>query len=102
MKHLLNGVVVASDAMNFTPKLAQEAIFVGATLFPVYLVMNNLFEEPFLKVFATGATYHLLSEWSGLNAYYLENSHAADMRYGDLVSWHFKERDKGFDFNRKY
>jgi len=89
-------------AMMFNPKLTSEAVFVGLTLFPVYVVMDKIFQEPMAKIFATGASYHFLSEWYGLNAYFLENSHAADMRYGDLVSWHFRERDKGFDFNRRY
>ena len=83
-----------------SPQLAMEAIFVGGTLIPVWLTVRNLLKdagEP-LQILVTGASYHLISEWVGLNSYFLENSHAANKKYSDLVSTHYDMRGRGFDF----
>ena len=79
------------------PQLAAEAVFIGATLVPVWVIWNALLGtgNDVVKIFATGASYHLISEWSGLNNHYLENSHASNLRYGDLVKQHFRLRSNG-------
>ena len=78
-------------------QLAAEAVFIGATLVPIWVVFNALLGErnDVVKVFATGASYHLICEWSGLNNHFLENSHASNKRYGDLVQQHFRLRSNG-------
>jgi hypothetical protein len=86
--------------MELSSQLAAEAIFVGATLFPVYAVWNAFIQNPPLKVFLTGVSYHLIAEYSGINAHYLENSHANNKRYGDLVQQHYAARDQGFEAYR--
>ena len=81
--------------------LYKEAIFVGATLVPVWYVVaaatTFMNIQPSFKnamdVALTGVVYHLTAEGTGLNAYYLKNSYAAqtsDATYqrDDLVDWH--------------
>ena len=65
--------------------LVQEAVIVGALLVPLYSVVRDLTVDldienertkELLAVFTSGALFHLLAEATGVNDYYLHNSHA--------------------------
>jgi len=66
-------------------QLGKEAIGVGALLVPVYAVVRkgvvdftwkNESTRDYVAVFLSGAVFHILAEASGLNEWYLTNSHA--------------------------
>ena len=50
-----------------------EAIFVGLFLLPVYYVADMLFRSygKWVVVFAAGALFHLIAEFSGINRNYV-------------------------------
>ena len=69
-------------------KLYKEAAFVGIALVPMWYAVaqfttavrwfpNSSYKQGF-DVLLAGALFHLAAEESGLNAYYLTNSHAYD------------------------
>lgn len=89
-------------AMLIHPHLAKEALVVGATIVPVYLMTEAFFEKAptAMKLFITGAGYHLLSEYLGVNEWYLDNGYAQRKRYGDIISEHEAFRSSGFDMYR--
>ena len=69
-------------------KLYKEAAFVGIALVPMWFAVaqfttavkwfpNNSYKQGF-DVLLAGALFHLAAEESGLNTYYLTNSHAYD------------------------
>jgi hypothetical protein len=65
--------------------LTKEAVGVGVLLLPLYSVVRELVNEldveserskEYLAIFVSGALFHVLAEVSGINEYYLHNSHA--------------------------
>lgn len=80
-------------------QLVVEALVVGAAMLPVWWVttrftssMNFGAEKAAVDVFVSAAAFHLLAEQSGVNEWFLSNSHAAqktfhrDFRYGRVLS----------------
>ncbi len=72
-------------------KLYKEAAFVGIALVPMWYAVaqfttavkwfpGNTFKHGF-DVFLAGALFHLAAEESGLNTFYLTNSHAYDQSF---------------------
>ena len=66
-------------------RLYQEAAAVGGALLPVWLAVRSATAatrlggtyKEFLDVAISGFLFHILAEESGVNAWYLTNSHAA-------------------------
>jgi len=61
---------------DYATRLATEASFVGATLIPFVVLAESKIQSKALSVFVAGACYHLVSEFSGLNAWYLQHGAA--------------------------
>jgi hypothetical protein len=69
---------------EYAQQLALEAAAVGAVFVPWSYVVSGLLAKarvraPVAGIFIAGATFHLLAELTGVNAYYLRHS-AAQMR----------------------
>ena len=69
---------------EYSQQLALEAATVGAVFVPWSYIVSGLLantkvRSPVASFFVAGATFHLLAEITGLNAYYLRHS-AAQMR----------------------
>jgi hypothetical protein len=75
---------------KYAEQLTLEAVTVGGLFIPwSYIVSGIIYRLPVpqgsksaLTVFAAGASFHLVAEFSGLNDYYLKNSaaHTLSMR----------------------
>lgn len=86
--------------MRYYTQLATEAVVVGGLFVPWTLMWDAIIRNapgarvtPAFTAFMAGASFHLMAEATGLNAYYLHNS-AAHMR--DLKQWHkTKAKTKG-------
>lgn len=96
--------MLAEFRMRYYTQLATEAAVVGGLFVPWTLMWGAIIRgapgartAPALvgplSAFMAGASFHLVAEATGLNAYYLHNS-AAHMR--DLKQWHkTKAKTKG-------
>ncbi len=59
------------------PQLLVEATVVGIGLVAVYLFVKMAKLGEIVTLFLAGALFHLLAEFTGVNAWYLKNSVAA-------------------------
>jgi hypothetical protein len=92
--------MLAEFRMQYYTQLATEAVVVGGLFVPWSLMWGAIIRNapgaratPAFIAFMAGASFHLVAEATGLNAYYLHNS-AAHMR--DLKQWHkTKAKTKG-------
>jgi hypothetical protein len=74
-------------------KLYGEALVVGAALVPMYFAVSratsatriDFVGKEVLDVFLSGFLFHLLAEESGVNEWYLTNSHAAKKIYSSTI-----------------
>jgi len=56
-----------------TEQLTGEAIIVGVANIVIYRIAKRLFpKNELMRLFASGAMFHLLAEVSGLNTYYAQ------------------------------
>lgn len=78
-------------------QLYTEAVSVGFALVPVFYVVSRATSalrvdaftgafKPTLDLFISGALFHLIAEESGLNEWYLTNSHAAQKIMDTVVN----------------
>ncbi len=59
------------------PQLLVEATVVGIGLVVVFVVVRMFVKNLYLALFVSGALFHLIAEFTGVNAWYLKNSVAA-------------------------
>jgi hypothetical protein len=77
-----------------TEGLYKEAAFVGLALIPMWWGISlfttgakiNKDYKPFIDIALAGAAFHLVSEESGLNAWYLKHSYAARKHFSQEYS----------------
>jgi len=64
--------------MAYEQQMAIEALFVGTGNVASFMLVKNLFPRwtAVSQVFFAGVVFHLVSEFSGLNNYYLDNGAA--------------------------
>ncbi len=75
-------------------KLYGEALVVGAALVPVYFAVSRATQaaridfagKEVLDLFLSGFLFHLAAEESGVNEWYLTNSHAAKKIFSSTVA----------------
>lgn len=70
--------------MKITQKLIIEALVVGLGLMVLWYVMNmvdqNVWKKNMLvSMFITGAVFHLIAEFSGVNKWYCRNGNACSV-----------------------
>lgn len=70
--------------MKVTQKLIIEAVVVGLGLMVLWYVMNmvdqNIWKKNMLvSMFITGAVFHLIAEFSGVNKWYCKNGNACNV-----------------------
>jgi len=70
--------------MKVTQKLIIEALVVGLGLMILWYVMNmvdqNVWKKNMLvSMFITGAVFHLIAEFSGVNKWYCRNGNACSV-----------------------
>lgn len=70
--------------MKYDEKLVNEAVSVGALMVPWFYLVSGLTttlglrqNKDVIDLFLSGATFHLAAEFSGANAWYLNNSAAS-------------------------
>jgi hypothetical protein len=76
-----------------TKSLYTEALVVGAALVPLWFGVSKATEatridfsgKTALDVFIAGFLFHLIAEESGVNAWFLTNSHAAQKTFADTI-----------------
>jgi hypothetical protein len=85
----------APTSQSLQLRLYQEALVVGLGLVPLMLIADDIFPKmpKWGRVVVAGATFHLLAEGSGLNAWYLDNSVASQSRYADVYSSYHRKDD---------
>lgn len=66
-------------AMEYETLMAQESLFVGAGNVASFMLVQKLLPKmsPLGQVFLAGVFFHLASEYSGLNEWYLSHGAAA-------------------------
>lgn len=66
-----------------TLELTGEALFVGIGNYLIHRIVKRMFpKNEAMQLFASGVMFHLLSEVSGLNAYYVDYKIAPNRRTG--------------------
>jgi len=67
------------DDIDYQRQMAIESLFVGTGNVAAFLLIQKLFPKwnPMTQVFAAGVLFHLSSEFSGLNEWYLDNGAAS-------------------------
>jgi hypothetical protein len=85
--------VMTEQQLRF--RLYQEAFVVGLGLVPLMFIADDIFPNmpKWGRVVVAGATFHLLAEGSGLNAWYLDNSVASQSRYADVYTGSYLRKD---------
>ena len=74
-------------------QLYGEALVVGAALVPVWLAISmattamrlDFAGKPALDVFVSGFLFHLVAEETGVNTWFLTNSHASKKQFTDTI-----------------
>jgi hypothetical protein len=76
--------------LAYEQQMATETLFVGAGNVASFLIIKRLFPQlsPIANTFFAGVFFHLVSEFSGLNEWYLTNgaaSYYADKTEPDYI-----------------
>lgn len=76
-------------------RLYQEAVVVGAGLIPMFLMAEELFPRmpKWGHIMVAGGGFHLLCEFSGINAWYLDNGVASKRRFSDVYTQYSRNSD---------
>ena len=89
-------------------RLFQEAVVVGAGLIPMFFIAEELFPRmpKWGHIMVAGGGFHLLCEYSGVNAWYLDNGVASKRRFADVYQSHYSRADNWSETyrydNRRY
>jgi len=83
-------------------RLYQEAVVVGAGLIPMFLIAEELFPRmpKWGHIMVAGGGFHLVCEYTGINAWYLDNGVASKKRFSDVYTQY--SRSNNWSENYRY
>ena len=68
---------ISECEMSYYLQLGAELLFTGLTAIPLMSISSRISKRPWVATFVGAAAYHLLSEASGLNEWYIFHGAAA-------------------------